>query len=323
MNWNIEPAQITAKVLKRVASSSKIVDAPVFSLYNIGRRLKSDPCWGETYVSDVVGCNFRCAHCWVNDSSLNGNLNSEFLSRKFSELPAQFSEHKTQEADAVFDYLQKKSNNKEEIVFAFTGGETTLYRGGLQRIAERIKTQDKDIKLGIDTNGWLIAQKQDYLDSFKGFEEVVHFYVSIKGTNPESFSRFTGVKPEYFESPFIALERLLKAGFRAIPGGVVLNTLAYEQNPSQVAEVLHNRLTLIHPELPKTLSYHRISMQVHDQQQLSNRMKSRGYAHTKPSEFERILLDYFKKKKTEIIRAIPGIKSKKEVIERIIADLRR
>jgi uncharacterized Fe-S cluster-containing radical SAM superfamily protein len=327
MGYKMNPGKLGKKVLTRISGKGKIIDNPVFALYNLGRRLQFDHHWGEVYVNDVVGCNYRCAHCWVCTDALNGNTSSGFVGKKTSQFPGEFKGEAMHRADDVFDYLQHKARDKEWKVFAFTGGETSFYRGGLKRMAERAR-EAGDIAIGIDTNGWLISQNAKYLDKFEGLQDVMNFYVSVKGVTPEEFSRFTGVDGKFYDAPFKAIERLLKRGFQATPGGVVLNTIAHGQDGEEVAEMLHARLAQIHPQLPALVSYHKISTLVHDRQELSRRMQSRGYTKTKPSAFERTLLDSFERLGTVILHGQPENQNtprmvlNRPVLEEIIDDLR-
>jgi len=329
MAYDINPDRLGKIVLNNIQIDKRIIDEPIFALYNMGRRLKNDCHWGEVYVNDVIGCNYRCAHCWVSTDALNGNINSDFIMRKLSQFSSKFKGRLIHNADDVFNYLEHKAKDKKWKVFAFTGGETSFYKGGLKKMAERARESKSDIAIGIDTNGWIISQQEDYLDVFDGLQEVMNFYVSIKGITPKSFSRFTEVAPKYYDSAFIAIEKLLRRGFKTIPGGIVLNTIAYEQNAEEVAEKLYGRLSQIHPKLPALVSYHKISTLVHNRQELSRRMKNRGYIHTKPSEFEKVLIDCFNRSGTPIIESlpenenIPGVISKDKTLQEIITDLRK
>lgn len=328
---DINPEKLGKIVMERVSGvQAPFVDDAVLSLYNIGRRLANDPQWGEVYVSDVIGCNFRCAHCWVSSDALNGDTDSEFVRKKAAGFVTAFRHETNHSADSVFDYLQKRSKGKEQKVFAFTGGETSFYRAGLQRMARRALEADDDITIGIDTNAWLIAQHDDYLDAWQGLQDVVYVYVSIKGTTPQEFQRFTGVQGEHYDAAFVAIEKLLKKGFRTIPGGIVLNMFANEhelmekENP---VTRLYDRLSRIHPLLPSMISCQTVSRQVHDQKHQSKTMKQRGYVNTRPSLVRKTLIEHFKEHGTPIIEllpenaGVPGIISKRETLEKIIHDL--
>jgi uncharacterized Fe-S cluster-containing radical SAM superfamily protein len=329
MAYNINPERLGESVLNRIIGKGEVVDEPVFALYSLGRRLRNDVYAGETYVNDVVGCNYRCAHCWVSEKALNGNIHSDFVVKRISQFPGKFRGKLIHKADDVFDYLQNKANGKRWKAFTFTGGETSFYRGGLKRIGERARESDSPIAIEIDTNGWLISRLDNYLDAFDGLQDVMNFYVSVKGTTPEDFSRFTGVAQEHYNTALDAIEKLLRRGFKAVPGGVVLNTISYGRDVEETAERLHKALSRIHPQLPTLVAYHRISTFAHDQQALSRRLKSRGYVNTKPSEFERVLVNCFDRLGTPIIgslpenKNVPGIISKDKKLQEIIADLRK
>ena len=322
---NIDPARLGLAVLRNISGSGqKYIDEPVLALYNMGRKLPNDPHWGLAYVNDVVGCNYRCAHCWVADDALAGKTGSGFVEKKAGQFAKAFRGRATHGADEVFGYLMKKSDGLEKRIFAFTGGETTFYRGGIRRVAE-LAQREKGVKIGMDTNGWLIAQDPKYLDAWDGLQDTLNLYVSIKGVTPESFRRFAGVNEVHADASFKAIETLLKRGFKAIPGGVVLNTFAHHDNPYEMIGLLHGKLSGIHPDLPRLVSYHKISTMVHDQQALSLRLRSRDYVKMRPSDFERMLVSEFEKRKTPIIDTIrgsvPGIVAKDKVLKRVISAL--
>ncbi|MBN2052908.1 radical SAM protein [Candidatus Woesearchaeota archaeon] len=332
----INPAELGEAVLKRVYGTDKpFMDEPVLALYNIGRKIEHDPNWGLCYVSDVLICNYSCAHCWVSIYARNGILESDFMRKKPQKFVSNFRGKIIHPADTIFDYLEKKSGDVRKKIFAFTGGETLFHRAGLKVMGELAKQAaretGKKIIIGIDTNGWLIAEHKDYLDAWEGLQDVMSLYVSIKGTEPKEFQRFTGVDGRYYDYPFIALERLLKRGFFAIPGGIVLNTFAdkhsLEHKINPVTR-LHERLSAIHPELPCTISYHAVSMRAHDPKALSRRMKSRGYEKTTPSLVKESLINYFNKQGSPILehlpenKGIPGIVLKDKTLTEIIASFK-
>jgi len=327
----IDPDLLGRKVIGRITgspdSSRSYLNDPVFSFYNIGRRLPNDPHWGEVLVSDVIGCNYRCAHCWVSTDALNGSIGSAFLKKKNSQLPKEFRGNTLQDADAIFSYLLRKSESMPKRIFAFTGGETSLYRGGLKRVGELAQNASEKVHIGIDTDGYLIATQPEYLSAWDGLQDTFNLYVSIKGHDAASFQRFTSVNGKAYDTPFVAIETLLKHGFKTIPGGVVLNTIAHHDNPVEVAEQLQARLSSIHPDLPRLLSYHAISWMVHDRKAVSKRLKSRDYISTKPSDTRDAIVKTFERLKTPIVDVAsgckPGILSKNKILEHIIADLKQ
>ncbi len=318
----IQPDLLAERVLNRMGFSGPYVDDPVIALYNIGRRLKFDPHWGPVLDNDVIGCNYRCAHCWVAEEALDAKLNSEFIQKKNRAKVASMRGAAIHSSEDIFRYLMKRSERDGLQMWAFTGGETTLYRGGISSVARL--AMKEGVTVGADTNGWLIAKHDDYLDAWEGLQDTLHLYVSIKGTTPGEFERFTAVCGEHYEAPFVAVERLLRRGFEAIPGGVVTNTLATEaelkDNPNPITR-LYDRLAMIHPDLPSLLSYHKVSTMVHDQRALSRKMRSRGYTNTKPGLIARELDSYFSSKGNPIVKEEPALLSKAELAKKIIQDL--
>jgi len=91
--------------------------------------------------------------------------------------------------------------------------------------------------------------------------------------------------------------------------------------------MLFSRLSVIHDDLPKLVSYHKISTMVHDRKAQSTKMKSRGYLNTKPSMMEKIILDKFSHKGSPILEAqpentdIPGSILKEKILKKIIKEI--
>ena len=329
----IDPIQLGQAVISRLSDhKDPYLDEPVIGLYNLGRLIPCDSNWGRACVSDVLGCNFRCAHCWVHGDALNARLDSAWVADKVMQFPQRFAGRAIHGADDLFEYLAQRLKKTQSSVAAFTGGEPTQYRAGIGRFAALARARG-GIKVGVDTSGFMIADHLEYLDAWEGLQSTLSIYVSIKGATPEAFQRLTGVDPAYHDYPFIALQRLLQRGFFTVPGGIVLNSLTNaagcDEARAQIAR-LHQRLTAIHPDLPRAVSCHKVTFgkMVHQPAKQSARMRSRGYYDTRPAAARAILEDYFAQRGTPLLESRPqnrgkaGIDFKKRVIERIIRDLR-
>jgi uncharacterized Fe-S cluster-containing radical SAM superfamily protein len=321
------PIKLGDGLVKRISgSTSHFIDEPVFAAYNVGRYFKNGSKWGDAFMIDALGCNLRCAHCFGHNDALTGKISSDFVKSKVDNLPKKFRGSAIHSADDIFDYLLPLLEKKKTNIIEFTGGEPTFYRGGLKRMSELAKHVKKGITVGVNTNGLLIAEFADYLEAFEGLQDALYFYVSIKGTSPEEFKRFTSANGNYYDHPFIAIKRLLERGFRTIPGGIVLNTFADEsaiEEKDNPITRLYSRLSEIHPLLPGLISYDQITYgRVYQPEEQIKRMRERGYVDCKPSMVENALFTYFEEKGTPIIKSgkgeLPGMITKKRVLEEVI-----
>lgn len=324
----IDPVKLGATINKRtLGTTAQFSDAPLLSIVKI-RPVKSDKDQALDISVDVAGCNFRCAHCWVSNASLSANFRDEAVRVKLAALPKQFQENPIN-ADEFAAYLHArlKKSAKEQVGsgVSFSGGEPLPYRGGIAAIAKYFQNQPEPFYVNMETTGHLIAQDEGYLDAFEGLQDTLRFYVSIKAADDAGFAQFTGAEGAYHTDAFIALERLLKRGFLATPGGVTLNCFDPEKIP-----VLHAKLTEIHPDLPRALAYHSVTFgQVQAPEEQKTRFKARGYGGVSPAQVKAKLLAHFAASGTPVIMAdndtkVKGLEYKRteDVLHRVIADLK-
>lgn len=315
---NIKPGNLARAALRNAFGDSALqggseiwIDKEELPVYNVGRPFVSDA-WGPIMQTDIAGCMYRCAFCWVSGEALGVKTEGGkgFLQKKLDALPGQFRGQLTHSVDDLYAYLKARvlrlaeKEGKPPRPLAFSGGEPTLYRGALRRMAELAK-QD-GLGVIVYTAGFQIAQDPSFLDVFEGLQDTVRFYVSLKNATPESFSQVTGVSAEYGDSHFKAIETLLRRGFFTIPGGLMLNTFARPEDV-QAAEnnpvhILHERLSRIHPALPGLITYNRVTYgNVHDSDEQVARMHTRGYEKNPVKAVQDALEDYFAQKGTPIL----------------------
>ncbi|MBI1326557.1 MAG: radical SAM protein [Alphaproteobacteria bacterium] len=285
---------------------------------------------------DVLGCDIRCDHCFVSNASLAADYSHPSIQSKLKKLPKAFRQARssaTELAAYLHTKLAKSAKQHEGSGVSFSGGEPLPYRGGIKAIAEYFQTQPEPFYVNVETHGELIALDETYLDAFEGLQDTLRFYVSIKATDDKNFARFTGAK-QGRDDAFIALERLLKRGFLATPGGVVLDCFEAPENlnaEDNAITRLHTRLSEIHPDLPRAIAYHSVTKgQVQAPQEQEARMRKSGYWDLRPKPVQQALLAHFAARGTPVIMADNTTKVKGAEYQRtatllkdIIADLQQ
>ncbi len=137
----------------------------------------------------LVGCNLRCAFCWVN------------WSRDFPEEHGVFYS-----PEAASRQLLHNARKKGVKKLRISGGEPTLCKEHLLQLLHLVKTSGYLFIL--ETNGILLGYDRSYAKELKGLPNL-HLRVCIKGGNPQGFQRRTGARGEFYELPFQAIENLL------------------------------------------------------------------------------------------------------------------
>jgi uncharacterized Fe-S cluster-containing radical SAM superfamily protein len=244
-----DPVKMSAGIVRKMTGAqTDYCDDPLLPIYRV-RTYRDGNQWGTTTMLDVLGCNENCAHCYVPEELLRAQIHSSLVQKRFSELPRALRESIPQEADAIYDYVtQRIKRGHRTKLIELNGGEPTLYRGGIRQLALRAK--EDHIRLGVKTNGLLIATHPEYLDAFQGLEDTMEFFVSIKGTTSEEFERFAGVHGTHFNTPFETYRQLIEHKF-IVYLGVTLDTIANPEelkNERNALTRLHARLMSIHPD---------------------------------------------------------------------------
>jgi uncharacterized Fe-S cluster-containing radical SAM superfamily protein len=181
---------MTYDPLELAEETKKIVARGMVRKYY--RRSRPGRWYGGIASADCCGCNLRCVFCWSGAPRDNPERIGEFYSPEqiFSSLVACASK---------YGYGQLR----------VSGNEPTIAEEHLLKLLELVdRTSHRFI---LETNGILIGQNPDYAKKLSKFKSV-QVRVSIKGTNPDDFSRLTGSIPEAFALQLKALENLLDAG---------------------------------------------------------------------------------------------------------------
>lgn len=221
----IDPDRLTEAVLKRtgVEKEGRSPLLPIHRVRYWGMTRK----WGDTVIVEVAGCNEDCAICYVPIPLLRADFSSPEFQKRLTELPQALRQF-PQDTDLVFEYAKKRltaiTGQYQGKVLELSSGEPTIYPRAVRRFGELCR--ENNIFLGINTDGFLIATRPGYLELFAGHQKTMGFLVSIKGTTPVDFERFSGVLGQYYLTPFIAAQKIVQAGFEQPFLGVTVDTIA-------------------------------------------------------------------------------------------------
>jgi uncharacterized Fe-S cluster-containing radical SAM superfamily protein len=140
----------------------------------------------------AVGCCLRCIFCWVDSS------------RDFPEKHGDLCT-----PDEVVDQLVQSAERNGARQLRISGGEPTLCRPHLLAVLDRIELTGYELE--VETNGIPIAADRELAEELAWYD-YTHVRVSLKAGSAEGFEARTGARGEFWELPFVAVERLLAAG---------------------------------------------------------------------------------------------------------------
>jgi len=149
--------------------------------------------YGGISTGYSVGCNLRCAFCWIS------------WSRDF---PEKLGDLFTPE-DA-FRELKRAADKWGISKMRLSGAEPTIGKSHLLKLLELVENSNR-YRFILETNGILFGVDKDFVRRVSRFESV-HVRVSLKAGTPEMFQRKTGAKRSAFELPFQAIRNLLDEG---------------------------------------------------------------------------------------------------------------
>lgn len=149
--------------------------------------------YGGIATGYACGCCLRCVFCWVN------------WSRDF---PEKYGMYKS--PGEVFDELRRIARRRGVDQVRLSGAEPTIGKRHLLGVFEKVEASAFRVFM-LETNGILIGADPEYGREIARFKKV-HTRVAIKAGNPEAFTQKTGARPEFFELPFQAIEKLLEVG---------------------------------------------------------------------------------------------------------------
>jgi uncharacterized Fe-S cluster-containing radical SAM superfamily protein len=187
--------------------------------------------YGGIATGYASGCCLRCIFCWVH------------WSRDFPEKHGSFKS-----PDEVFNTLSQMARKRRVDQLRISGAEPTLGKSHLLALLELVEKSSLRLFI-LETNGLLIGADSEYAREIARFNKV-HARVALKAGTPETFTRKTGAKQEFFELPFQGIQNLLNAGVSCHVAAMSADSrfMTKEERKS-----LFERLDAIHPALVKNL----------------------------------------------------------------------
>jgi len=147
--------------------------------------------YGGISTGYTVGCCLRCAFCWVD------------WSRDF---PEKYGHLYTSEE--VFQRLVANARKKRVVKLRISGGEPTLAKAHLLSLLDLV--EGTDYLFILETNGIPLAADESYARELAKYRRI-HVRVSLKAGSAQGFQERTGARGEFWELPFLAIQRLMEA----------------------------------------------------------------------------------------------------------------
>ncbi|MDP6531070.1 MAG: radical SAM protein [Arenicellales bacterium] len=148
--------------------------------------------YGGTSSATEVGCNLRCKFCFSDKPVRKPGTTGKFFT------PRQ-----------VFDALDASAKKHGHKLISASASEGTL---GRQHLFELLELVDQSPYVFVlETNGMTLGDDPEFVPQLARFKNL-HVRVSIKGTNPDEYSRLTGAIPSSYALPYRALKNLINAG---------------------------------------------------------------------------------------------------------------
>ncbi len=194
--------------------------------------------YGGIATAYSVGCNYRCTFCWVDWSR---------------DWPEEYGQFYTPEQ--VYENLRNVMKERGYRRARISGAEPTLCPDHLCEVLELVHRDREDFDLFvIETNGVVLSQEAGLAERLakyasRGGDTVGHVRLSIRGGYPEPFEEKTGCSREFVELPFVAAERLWKAGVSFHVAVVVDPRFTSEEEKQEIYE----KLEAIDPSIARSV----------------------------------------------------------------------
>jgi uncharacterized Fe-S cluster-containing radical SAM superfamily protein len=191
--------------------------------------------YGGIATADCSGCNLKCLFCWSGKPRDNVDSIGEFFG-----------------AFEVAQALIATAEKHRYGLVRISGNEPTLGRDHLLQVIGAIEASG--LAFILETNGLLLDLS---LAKALSAHANLHVRVSLKGTDPEEFTRLTGALPEYFSKQLNALENLLVSGVSCHPAVMI------SFSPPEKIRHLRETLQMIHPDLERNLEEETVLLYPH------------------------------------------------------------
>lgn len=205
-------------------------------------RFRKAKFYGGVATGDCVGCNLACHFCW----SKKPRKQPEEVGRFYS--PSEVKKKLVDIAEE-HDFQQVR----------LSGNEPTIGREHLLSLLGEM--EGSGFKFIVETNGILLGEDPGYVRELGNFENV-HVRVSLKGCDPEQFSKLTGADKKGFELEIQALGYLHELGVSFHPA--IIREFARDEKLLSLRRTLRG----IDPSLPQELEFEKLILYPHVRKQL-------------------------------------------------------
>ncbi|MFX0183805.1 MAG: radical SAM protein [Candidatus Hodarchaeota archaeon] len=228
----LELAEKTEKIVTRTGSNG--LERKYVSIY-------SAPVYRGIATGYAVGCCLRCIYCWGNWSRDFPENYGKFYS------PKQLAEELFKAADEGITAPGWQSFRDIKVEkLRLSGSEPTLGKGHLLGLLPYVMNSKYPLFI-LETNGLILGNDKDYIDKLAEFKDKLYVRVSFKAATPETFTRLTGAKGEFYSLPFTALKSLLDAG--------IYTRAAAMTDPKVMSKEERNTLIAMLDEIDPSVNY--------------------------------------------------------------------
>lgn len=193
----------------------------------------------------MLGCNLRCAFCWVPDEKKIG----------VRCLPVLYRYQTPEDTYEIIRDMAHADNLKRVRV---SGCEPLINPKHLLRVIRMAVSDGYDYVL--DTNALLLTE--DFLASIKPYRNKIYIYMGLKGSNPQLFQKITTAESRFWYRQLEALRLIVKHGFT-----LGVNIMA-NFTPADTLQTLFRELYQISPILPMCVDMKKCTFFVHNTERI-------------------------------------------------------
>ena len=184
--------------LQRSEETERLVMSGEKRLYH---KFRAAPYYGGIATADALGCSFLCAYCWNYGRNENPSRFGKFYS-----------------PEEVANRLLEIARRRAFRLFRITGSEPILGKISflhLNKVIELVLNAEPRSNFVLETNGLMLGYEKDLAKRLDSRRLLVR--IAVKGVDPESFEKISGVRKEFFDYPLWALQSLEKLRMNAWP----------------------------------------------------------------------------------------------------------
>lgn len=225
-----------------IAYSKKIKELVVKDNLRKYYRFRSARYYGGIATADCVGCNLSCIFCWSKKPRKNPSDVGRFYS--------------PEEVVQKITGIAKKNGYS---LLRISGNEPTIGKTHLLKVLQLI--HDTDFHFILETNGILLGYDEKYASELAKFKNM-HVRISLKGCNPEHFSKLTGALESGFTYQLHALRNLINSGVSCHPAILI------DFFPEENLAILKEQLDIIDKRLAHELELEKLILYPHVKEEL-------------------------------------------------------